>query len=65
MYKCENVEIYFMLTKKQRQKLELRGYCHVMLETIPLNEFTKITNNKVIIDRFMKYKFSFKLKLVG
>jgi hypothetical protein len=54
-----------MLTKKQRQKLELRGYCHVMLETIPLNEFTKITNNKVIIDRFMKYKFSFKLKLVG
>ena len=62
--KCENVEIYFKLTFYQRKALNKKGYCHVLLENIPLEVFCNITSNKALIERFKAYKFRHGLKLV-
>lgn len=57
--RCENVDIYFELTRIQRKKLNSYGHCHVMLEQIPMEIFKKITKNKQLIERFHNYKRSF------
>lgn len=63
-YKCENIEIYFALTKKQRQQVDkLTG--HVLIEMLTLEQFGKITTNKELRERFKKYKFRHGLKLVA
>lgn len=64
-YSSENINIFASLTSKQKDKLYSMGYCGVLLEQIPLEDFKKITSNKDIINRFMKYKFSFNLRLVS
>jgi hypothetical protein len=50
------VDIYFALTKKQRQKLHAMGYSHTIIEFIPMNKFVKITKKKVIIDKLIELK---------
>lgn len=62
---CENVNICSMLTENQQRQLFNMGYGCILLEQVPLEDFKKITKNKTIIDRFMRYKFSFKLRLVA
>jgi len=64
-YKLENLNIFALLTSKQQDKLYSMGFCGVLLEQIPLEDFRKITSNEDIINRFIKYKFSFKLRLVS
>jgi hypothetical protein len=61
---CENIEIYFSLTKKQRREVN-KITSHVLIELLTLEQFGKITKNKELRERFRRYKFRHGLKLAS
>lgn len=61
----ERLDIWFMLTRTQRRKLEGMGHCHQFMREIPLNDFGAVTKSKSLRKRFFRYKFSKGLRLVA
>ena len=62
--KCENINIYFKLTKDQRKKVD-KLTSPILIEQLTLEQFGRITKNKALRERFKAYKFRHPLKLVG
>lgn len=58
------IDIWFMLTVKQRRKLSELGVCHVMFELCEVNTLKRVTKNKDIINALIELKRS-KLRLVS
>lgn len=48
----ERLDIWFMLTKTQRKKLEAMGYDHHFLFAVRLEEFASVTKSKSLRKRF-------------